>query len=188
VEATEDDDGYITLRGQPPAQYYVRARVSQHHDSSGGSLAGTPPTVSLASTPVHQLHYRLRRGERIEMEAFSLAVNSAQESLGSEEDMGSEASFDQVKRSSSNSRGGSGDKVETVAAQAAATGQERRVRGPADMAFFNPWALKCHRDHLKKLGLLRSSSSSGSPAASAGATSSGGENSEMAKLSTKRTR
>ena len=26
-------------------------------------------------------------------------------------------------------------------------------------SFYNPWALKCHRDHLKKLGMLRPPSS-----------------------------
>ncbi len=34
------------------------------------------------------------------------------------------------------------------------------------MAFYNPWALKCHRDHLKKLGLLRPPSSSAGSAGS----------------------
>jgi len=142
VEASEDDRGYIVLRGQPPPQY-VKARIGySQNDSSCGSLSGTPPLQaggSLAGSV--STRYRLRRGERIEMEAFSLPASATAGGAATAEE------------------------EDTVFASEC---------GPADDGggFFNPWALKCHRDHLKKLGLLRPASATGSPAA----TSSGGEN------------
>jgi len=60
-----------------------------------------------------------------------------------------------------------------VSASAPARAQSVPPSPPED-SFYNPWALKCHRDHLKKLGMLRPPSSLNLLAAAA-ANCSGGE-------------
>ena len=40
--------------------------------------------------------------------------------------------------------------------------------GDSEEVFCNPWALKCHREHLKKMGLLSPTMSTSSSIATAG--------------------
>ena len=40
--------------------------------------------------------------------------------------------------------------------------------GDSEEVFCNPWALKCHREHLKKMGLLSPTMSKSSSIATAG--------------------
>ena len=85
VEVQEDNQGYITLIGQPPPNFSSRKRTSIHHK-------------------ILQLHHQ---GDN------------------------------HRSKSRSSSSGTSNEEQE----------EENEV-------YCNPWALKCHRDHLKKLGLL----------------------------------
>ncbi len=174
VEASEDEEGYILLRGQPPSQF-VKERSQSRASSSngcqqqqqqkrggadqaqagsetpvrfttatGGSLSGhnsISGLSSISSSSSHQMHFRLKRKAKIEMEAFSLDKSSSllsslpgrSPSLTSELHSAVRAAAEIFDRKT-----GSGDQ-EALQQQ---------------MAFYNPWALKCHRDHLKKLGLL----------------------------------
>jgi inositol-hexakisphosphate kinase len=109
VETAEDEDGYITLRGQPPP-HYCRAATG-----AGGVGKNRRPS----------LHYRLKRRESIEIEP----IKEDDLQLASFGDLATSPS----KRSASAS-------VDSMA---------------DEDTFYNPWALKCHRDHLKKLGMLR---------------------------------
>ena len=86
VEVKEDNDGYITLIGQPPPNFSASRRTTSIHHQ------------------ILQLHHQ---GDTFR------------------------------SKSRSSSSGTSKDEDE----------EENQV-------YCNPWALKCHRDHLKKLGLL----------------------------------
>ena len=86
VEVKEDNDGYITLIGQPPPNFSASRRTTSIHHQ------------------ILQLHHQ--------GDVFR-------------------------SKSRSSSSGTSKDEDE----------EENQV-------YCNPWALKCHRDHLKKLGLL----------------------------------
>ena len=73
VEASEDSEGYITLKGRPPLAY-LKDRASL--DASGGSAA------SLGAAPrPPQPHYRLKRRDSIEMEHFSTSLVTSPSSL-----------------------------------------------------------------------------------------------------------
>ncbi len=85
---------------------------------------------------------RLKRKGKIEMEAFSVEDPVSPPSNASFAVASSLPSSSEIRS----------------AVQAAADQMKRSEEH--QMAFYNPWALKCHRDHLKKLGLLRPPSSS----------------------------
>lgn len=134
IEASEDEDGYITLRGNPPPEYIQkqrrRNRLSQirRSDRIGGESKDSGP----AKDPPH---YRLKRKESLEIEP----------ALSHEEE--SELDESGLRRKSSSECSSQGPESSGTVC----TTQEE--------AFCNPWALKCHRDHLKKLGILKSSQS-----------------------------
>ena len=96
VEVREDDQGYITLIGQPPPNFSTNRRSSIHHQ-------------------ILQLHHQ---GDNARSKSRSSSSGTSKDDTEPEEE--------------------------------------------EDKVYCNPWALKCHRDHLKKLGLLTTSSSSGS--------------------------
>ena len=131
VETTEDEDGYITLRGLPPAGYFVEKKSK---DTGSLSL---------------QQHYRLKRRDSLEIVESQMVLLSPPLSAGIVEGEGDQlglisSSLPEVPEGSFNCS----------------------MESECEPAFYNPWALKCHRDHLRKLGLLRSTTSSGGDASS----------------------
>ena len=136
VETAEDPDGYITLRGKPPPGYAHPRRCSSV--SAAGAL--TPCTA-------HHPHYRLKRKNSIEIEP--MPTTSAPQSTSSTPPSTSILSASVPANAS--------------CVSLAEAGQHRRT-SPSS-SFYNPWALKCHRDHLKKLGLLSKQQQEGSSSA-----------------------
>ena len=128
VEAAEDADGFITLRGTPPVNYLRKRKQSKPgsaspvaRSKSSTSECSTTETVPIVGTPPQ---FRLKRRESAEFNpSTSLPISPSH--------------FEKLMNDRKNSF-------------------EECISPPASAPLFcNPWALKCHRHHLQNLGILQ---------------------------------